>query len=76
MAATNTNDTQKDEHRRLFDERMAIAVSTKRDNSPYLSQEEYATIRDAMGDSFQGGEKGPGHQGLQLAEEICCGGCR
>ena len=48
MAATNTNDTQKDEHRRLFDERMAIAVSTKRDNSPYLSQEEYATIRDAV----------------------------
>ena len=30
MATTNTNDTQKDEHRRLFDEKMAIEVSTKR----------------------------------------------
>ena len=48
MATTNTNDAQKDEHRRLFDEKMAIEVRTKRDNSPYLTEEEYTTIRDAV----------------------------
>ena len=36
------------EHRRLFDEKMAIVVSTKRDNSPYLTEEEYTTIRDVV----------------------------